>query len=1291
MAKDSQPSRTLTTPVGAPHIAIEGDPFEAAHSHRTLVDIFEATVAVHGNCTAIDARDASLTYTELYEAANDLADSLRELNIGCGDRVGIRVSSGTTDLYIGILGTLFSGAAYVPVDRDDSDERAAIVWQEASVCLVVTDGLAFITDGLEPARCTNSLSIKPSLDDDAWVIFTSGSTGTPKGVAVSHRAAGAFVDAESQLFKIATDDRVLAGLSVAFDASCEEMWLAWRNGAALVPAPREIVRSGIDFGPWLARNAVSVVSTVPSLAALWEKDHFHKIRLVILGGEACPPELGWELATSCEVWNTYGPTEAAVVTTAGRIYSGEPISIGRPLIGWKTAVVDGEGELVEPGEAGELLIAGVGLGRYLDPALDAQCFAPALGWERVYRSGDIVRDTGNGLEFVGRSDDQVKLGGRRLELGEIESYLVDAPGVIAAAAAVKKTEAGNSVLVGYVTGDVEVTDVGEHVAPRLPVGITPLIIRVDEFPLKSSGKLDRAALPWPPPSPIYDDEAQSLEGTAVWLAEQWRKQLGPVALTYDSNFFSLGGTSLAAAKLISVLRERFPAVAVRDLYDNPTLKGLASRLDHLGEAKGKAQFIHTPEPRRWHLVQMLGVMVLFTLASAPWLVAILAFNDWQGAPLLPRISWWYVIVVGLLVMTAPGRAGILLMARWLLLGGGLKPGRYPRRSWLGSRVWFLERLAEQIDFTAWAGTPWANQIARLLGHQVGAGARLATIPQLNAIIRIDAGATIEADVDFHGAWVEGNDLVVGEIHIGAGARIGARALLAPGSSVGEGAEVEPGSLVTEAIPAGERWAGSPARCVGVAGERWPKEPAPLGGNTRFWRIMFGLGLLAQPLIVLVPVIPIVVVIVQLGLDDMTSKETFQTVLEAAPLIAILFVVGYALVVAIGTRLTALLIKTGWQSDQSSTGWALWFSGALQHTGRAVLFPLFASIYTRTWLRLAGMKIAKRTEVSTAIGLNKLVRLGSCAFVADDVVFSTARARNGWLHVAPITVGSNTFLGNGAVLQDGTTVGDDSLVGVLTTPPHESRDGTSWLGLPPIELPRVKLEFDTRVTTNPPLRLILCRAMMDIIRIFMPATVSVLLADAVYLCLVSVGDHFGLLGMILSAPFVLFAIGLFATALTIFAKWMLMGRYRAGVHPLWSFFVWRDEIINSCQEQLASQWLLHSAMGTALVPLYLRCMGAKVGRDVWCDTLALTEYDMTTIEDGCAINRRSCIETHLFHDRVLDIGPCELGVGSTLGPMSAVLPETKVGSGTVIGGRSVLLRGESLPQGTRWQGIPVVSE
>src|SRR5256885_16583485 len=223
---------------------------------------------------------------------------------------------------------------------------------------------------------------RPGPADDAWIIFTSGSTGKPKGVAVSHASAAAFVDAEAELFltdePIGPGDRVLAGLRVAFDASCEEMWLAWRHGACLVPAPRSLVRTGMDLGPWLVRNEITIVSTVPTLAALWPAEALDEVRLLIFGGEACPPELAERVAgEGREVWNTYGPTAATVVAWAAQLTGEGPVRIGLPLSGWDLAVVDAAGGLVPMGGTGELVIGGGGLGRELGaPRRAEECGAP---------------------------------------------------------------------------------------------------------------------------------------------------------------------------------------------------------------------------------------------------------------------------------------------------------------------------------------------------------------------------------------------------------------------------------------------------------------------------------------------------------------------------------------------------------------------------------------------------------------------------------------------------------------------------------------------------------------------------------------------------------------------------------------------------------------------------------------------------------------------------------------------------------------------------------------------------
>lgn len=454
--------------------------------------------------------------------------------------------------------------------------------------------------------------------------------------------------------------------------------------------------------------------------------------------------------------------------------------------------------------------------------------------------------------------------------------------------------------------------------------------------------------------------------------------------------------------------------------------------------------------------------------------------------------------------------------------------------------------------------------------------------------------------------------------------------------------------------------------------------------------MFGAGIALQAILPLTAAAPGLIVLALTGAGH-TRSGSLVSVLTEAPLIAGLFLLTYAVLVALLIRLVGSRIQPGWHADEGGVGWALWLNEALMAGACGVLRPLFLSLITRRWLRLAGIGVGHGAELSTAVGLNRLTAFAPGSFVTDDVVFATARARGGWLHVAGIEVGERTFLGNSAILSGGSRIGDNGLIGVLTTPPRRTPDGTSWFGAPALELPRVPDQPDRSRTFDPSDRLVAGRSVMELIRSLLPATISVALAALVFSALEAIGARDGILAMAVAAPFVLVAAGLCAAAATVVLKWLLMGRYRPGEHPFWSFFVWRDEIINCLQEELARPWLLAGGIGTPVMNWYLRAMGAKVGRNVWFETLAVTEFDVVTLGDGCVVNRGACVETHLFHDRLMRIGPARLGPGSTLGPSSLVLPDTVLGAGARVGARSVVLRGEELLAGSSWHGSPVVCE
>jgi amino acid adenylation domain-containing protein len=770
---------------------------------RTLIDILYEAAARYPDAPAIDDGDVQLTYAELTSDIEESVEWLAARGIGRGDRIGIRMPSGSYALYVAILATLATGAAYVPVDADDPEERAELVFTEADVVATITEqGLVRGPGSSRGWRATAPLG-----RDDAWIIFTSGSTGTPKGVAVTHNSAAAFVDAEARMFlqdnPIGPGDRVLAGLSVAFDASCEEMWLAWRHGACLVPAPRSLVRSGMDLGPWLVSRDITVVSTVPTLAALWPAEALEAVRLLIFGGEACPPELAERLAVDGrEVWNTYGPTEATVVACAARLSDAAPVSIGLPLAGWDLAVVDKNSVPVAAGEVGELVIGGVGLARYLDPDKDAEKYAPmpTLGWARAYRSGDLVRLESDGLYFVGRADDQVKVGGRRIELGEVDAALVHLPGVSGGAAAVRRTASGTPLLVGYIASADPSFDLGKAratLAEALPAALVPRLVLVDELPTRTSGKVDRDALPWPPPGETAGEEPD-LGGTMGWLAGLWRDVLAAPIDGPEADFHALGGGSLSAAQLIAAIRQRYPQVTVADLYDHPRLGSLAGYLDELNPPPAVTPRVVKPTPRLTQATQVVLSLPLATLTGLQWVVWLALVNNvvaqLHPMPWLVTVNWWWIAVGFVVFITPLGRMSIAAFGARVLLGG-LEPGTYRRGGPVHLRVWVAERLADASGAENLAGAPWLVYYARMLGNKVGKGVDLHSAPPVTGWLTLGHRCSIEPEVDLSGHWIDGDHFHVGRITVGNDATIGARTTLLPGAVVGKNADVAPGSGV----------------------------------------------------------------------------------------------------------------------------------------------------------------------------------------------------------------------------------------------------------------------------------------------------------------------------------------------------------------------------------------------------------------------------------------------------------------------------------------------------------------
>ncbi|GAA1499945.1 hypothetical protein GCM10009827_004260 [Dactylosporangium maewongense] len=510
------------------------------------------------------------SYAELDAASDRLAAALAARGAGPERLVGISLPR-TADLVVALLAVHKAGAAYLPLDPAFPAERLAYMVQDAEPVVVLTPDTA-----LPPAEPAGLPHAEPG--NAAYVIYTSGSTGRPKGVVVTHRDLDAFLAAMDSAVPMTAEDRLLAVTTLSFDISVLELMQPLRTGGCIVLASGEEVRDPALLAPLAA--AATVMQATPSLwAALLEASDVDLTGVrALVGGEALPPSLADQLRRRTRsVTNLYGPTEVTVWATVSAVGEGRP-TIGGPLPGTTAHVLDAALRPVPPGVAGELYLGGAQVTRgYLGrAALTASRFVAAAGGARLYRTGDLVRWLpGGDLEFLGRTDFQVKVRGHRIELGEIEAALAAQPAVTRAVVVARDDR-----LVGYVTTDgTDPGDLGRHLAERLPAYMVPAaFVVLDAVPQTPNGKVDRVALPAPDfTATTTADRPRSR--TEARLCALVGEVLGVARVGVTDDFFALGAHSLLLVRLAAAVRRELGAdVPVADLFTAPTVEGLARRL-----------------------------------------------------------------------------------------------------------------------------------------------------------------------------------------------------------------------------------------------------------------------------------------------------------------------------------------------------------------------------------------------------------------------------------------------------------------------------------------------------------------------------------------------------------------------------------------------------------------------------------------------------------------------------------------------------------------------------------------
>ena len=533
-------------------------------------------------------------------------------------------------------------------------------------------------------------------------------------------------------------------------------------------------------------------------------------------------------------------------------------------------------------------------------------------------------------------------------------------------------------------------------------------------------------------------------------------------------------------------------------------------------------------------------------------------------------------------------------------------------------------------------------------------------------------------------------LVVGAVTVGRGCFLGTCCVLEPGAVVEDGAVLEDLSLLRRGgrVPAGEHWSGSPARPEAARSRATPAERPTLARRALFG-LLHALGILVFPVLVLAAIFPGMMVMNYLNYED-----DYYWYLCAAPPVALSFVVLLCLEITALKWLILGRVKAGRYPLYSSFYLRKWFVDQMLELSLDVLGPLYATIYLNPWYRSLGAKVGRRAEISTASFISPdLLEIGDEGFLADAVSLGAGRVEGGFVTVAVNRIGKKSFIGNSALLQPGCVVGDNCLIGCCTLAPSDGGrgvpDDTAWLGSPAFFLPQrqASTAFPPETIVQPTPRLWAMRALIEFFRVTLPSTGFIVLTSLLFSALLLLADDLTEPQLLAVFPILYGLCGVAAALFTAALKWVLMGRYRAGEAPLWSHFVWRTELATSMRENFADLFLLNMLAGTPLLCWFFRLCGAKIGRRVYLDTSEFLEYDLVTVGDDVALNADCTVQTHLFEDRVMKMSTIRIGDGCTVGTMAFVLYDTVMEAGSKLDGLSLLMKGETLPAGTCWAGIP----
>ncbi|GER24155.1 peptide synthetase [Zafaria cholistanensis] len=1340
----AQPLDALRVPAG---VLLAGTPAGVRwRPGQRLEGLFEdrcdaLAAAGHADRLAVDGREMSLTYAQLDARANQLARYLIARGVRPGDRLALLFDQPVRS-YVALLAVLKARAAFVPLDVGFPEDRLAYIIGDAGVGFVLTlsaqrervertgavvvclDEEDALVAGQEAGRLESGELGEPA-GDLAYIIYTSGSTGRPKGVAVEHPSICNFVQVAAETYGYVPEDRVYQGMTIAFDFSMEEIWVPWMVGATLVPKPGGTSLLGMELGQFIRERGITAMCCVPTLLATLDED-LPQLRFLLVSGEACPRDLvaRWH-RPGRRFLNVYGPTEATVTATWDEVHPDKPVTLGTPLPTYTAVILDPDApRALAPGETGEIGVAGIGLARgYVNrDDLTARAFIPDfLGIPdnpsgRIYRTGDLGRFTAEGtIEYLGRIDTQVKIRGYRIELTEIESVLLQHPGIAQAVVDTYTPAPGAVELVAYYSlrhgvSEVDVRELQERLRERLPAYMVPAYLeQLDKIPMLPSDKADRKNLPAPTRARITGGDGGEFTTAATPTEELLARCLGSVLgvekVSTTAHFFNdLGANSLLMANFSAGLRKSgftFPP-AMRDIYQNPDIRRLAAVLDQRAGEESAEQVEAAAEPvykaptAQYVLCGALQLLIAAAYGYAMVSIVIAAFF-WIIDDPYPVTVIQKSIVFGVGAFLVFSILPILL--KWILVGRW-KEQEFPIWGLAYIRFWFVKNLVNLNPLRMFVGTPVYSLYLRALGAKIGKGVTIfSAVPVCTDLLTVGNWTIAEKDAFFSCYRARGGRIQTGPVTLGSNVLIRERTFLDIHTSMGDDAQLGHASALHrgQSVPAGQSWHGSPAQPA-TANYR-TVEPVAEGAMRR--RVLYSLWTVFTRFAIVLPLGMSAVALtlppfLATGLLTATRWPLYLELLGISVAVFFPGIMAGLLAVALIPRLLNLFLAPGQVYPLFGIRFVVqrWIQGLTNN--RFFMQVSGDSSLVVHYLRLLGYHQPGLVQTGSNFGTGLaqdnplLSTVGSGTMVSDGLSIINTDYSSTSFRAAHVSIGARSYYGNEIAYPPGGRTGDNCLFGTKVMVPIDGplRENTGLLGSPPFEIPR-SVERDStfdEMKTEEELRERLplknrhngvTLALFFLVRWF-----NFYVALVVGALTLGLLFQFGAFAVMASAVFLLF----YRIAVSAFVEHASQG-FRRLVPLFCSIYqepFWRHERFWKLSAPDGVEQLFN---GTPFKPLLLRLLGVRVGKQLFDDGVVIPEKTLVTIGDYCTINAQSCIQCHSMEDGAFKLDGTTIGNECTLGTGSFVHYSVAMGDGAVLETDSFLMKGEEVPANVLYGGNP----